>query len=187
MKQHINFESMDRLKWIFLLLIAFTAVMFYFVINSSLETPFNMQTSTKAQVSSFVPQGWAFFTRDAREEKWYAYEKIKEGKFILRPPGSSYKYLFGINRLGRRLNYPILLASVDSLKWNNFYGNTDSLLKFSQESTPLSIKDEKLYLTPECKEVILIRMSIKPWAWSGFKNTKNNSKFLRLYVNCETK
>ncbi|WP_410479179.1 hypothetical protein [Pedobacter miscanthi] len=109
--------AITGLSLIFIVLVIFSAVILYCVITTALQTPFNISSTVKRNTFYFLPQGWAFFTRDSREEKLWAYKRTYNGSLVpLSPPGGSFTYLFGINREGRKLTaeYNRLLIGVDS-------------------------------------------------------------------------
>ena len=75
------------------------------IILSSIESPVQIRLFTKSTINYTLPQGWAFFTRDAREEKsilyaWnYNYQKLEK----YNKPAFSFRHYAGFDRSVRKL------------------------------------------------------------------------------------
>lgn len=172
------------LSLIFIALVFFTGAILYCVVITSLQTPFNLSATLKRNTFYFLPQGWAFFTRDAREEKLWAYKRAQDGSLVpLNPPGGSFIYLFGINRGGRKLSsdYSRLLAGIDSTSWNHV---AFDLSLIARESVRKRIfhTNNKDYTSKAKGEIVFVKKRLIPWAWSRFKSVKMPSKYVRIFV-----
>lgn len=177
---------MLRLKIILVLLLTLSVVILAAIIGSSIQTPFYILRKVKSNVSYFMPQGWAFFTRDARETRVYAYTLDKHRQLKrLNIPGSSARYLFGLDRHGRKVpvEYLSMIKVIDSTKWVNGHFDSNEILKFSLNGKSIQMTNNAIQPTC-CGEVILVKTSAIPWAWSKFDNIKMSAKMLKLYVHC---
>ncbi|MBE9601877.1 hypothetical protein [Pedobacter sp. MC2016-24] len=80
--------------------------------GSTLPNPFYISRLLKGNIAYILPQGWTFFTRNAREEKLFIFERENNGSLSqvdLR--ASSYVYCFGLDRTGR------------GFLWTNYFSN----------------------------------------------------------------
>lgn len=177
----------SRTKLLFYFLACSTGVVLFSIMGTSLQTPFYINKVLKMNVSYIIPQGWAFFTKDARQEKLLAYKREANGKLTsLTPPGGSVKYLFGLNREGRRipLEYKILLKDIDSLSWIDTDYDLTLIAKKSL-NTPMVKAVNEAYHAQSCGEIIFVRTCTIPWAWSKLGTIKMPSKYVRLIINCK--
>jgi len=183
-----NITISSRLKFIFYLLVILTIFSLFSIVKSAVGGPFYVAKSLKSNVSYMLPQGWAFFTRDAREEKLYAFAKDNNGNYIQDQPGGSAIYLFGLDRSGRKIQmeYSRLLNQVDSTEWTE--------AKFDLKAIATELKSKKIIRVKNlynkngiCGEMLFIHAKIKPWAWSAYDSVKVDAKYLRIYVNCNSK
>ncbi|GAA4195732.1 hypothetical protein GCM10022289_00350 [Pedobacter jeongneungensis] len=176
--------AITGLSLIFLVLVIFSAIVLYCVMTTSLQTPFNTSSTVKRNTFYFLPQGWAFFTRDAREEKLWAYKRTGNGSLIpLSPSGGSFIYLFGINREGRKLtsDYNRLLSGIDSALWKHIDFDLTKIAVDSRQKTILHIKNKDE--TWKAKgEVVFVKKKLTPWAWSHFESVKMPSKYVRIFI-----
>jgi antimicrobial peptide system SdpA family protein len=79
---------------------------------SVVETPAGSNAALQTMRQLF-PQGWSFFTRDAREETYSAYTQV-DGVWTLVSPisGSSPRFGFGVNRGARLVDGDIARIAV---------------------------------------------------------------------------
>lgn len=176
-----------RIKILFYSLVIFTGMIIFSIMGTSLQTPFYLSKYLKMNTSYFLPQGWAFFTRDAREEKLLVFKRESNGSLSpLAPPGGNYIYAFGLNREGRKIpmEYKILLKNIDSIAWQNIDYDLSLIAKKSL-NTPIIKAINKGYQAKSCGEVIFVKTHTIPWAWSTFKTIKMPSKYVRLIIDCK--
>jgi antimicrobial peptide system SdpA family protein len=182
-----NTSSNTRLlKFVFGGLVITSLVALFFLLITILPSPFYMRTAIKQNVSFLFPQGWAFFTRDAREEKLYAYKRSAKGNLeTLSPPGSSYKFYFGLNREGRKIpiEYGQILQQVDSTLWSDAPFDLNNISKLTRQCKAVSVKNYN-HKALACGEIIIVKTHVIPRAWSKFRNVKMPSKYVKVYVDC---
>lgn len=151
-----------------------------------MQTPFYIFRKVRLNVGYVMPQGWAFFTRNAREPRVYVYTLNKDRHLQrLNVPGSSARYLFGLDRHGRKVpaEYLSMMAVLDSTKWENGRFDITEISKFSLKKSSIEISNNAIKPTC-CGEIILVKTNAVPWAWSQFNNVKMPAKMIKLYVRC---
>lgn len=177
---------MLRLRILFCFLIFLAVFSLIAIMGSVMETPFYLTRSMKINVSYLMPQGWAFFTRDSREPRLFVYKFSDQMKLErINVPGSSAKYLFGLDRYGRKISseYVPLISKIDSLRWMYADFDLDTIAKRSMRGAAIVVANDAI--KPQCcGEIIIVKANIIPWAYSHFDNIKMPAKFIKLYVNC---
>ncbi|MEM4379996.1 MAG: SdpA family antimicrobial peptide system protein [Thermoplasmatales archaeon] len=133
----------------------------------------------------FLPEGFAFFTRDPREERPYLYE-LKDGMIeLVTKPNASPSNLFGISRKQRAMHFELgsLITALSDQEWNtcattfNYCLSMDSVKSYEiRNSTPNPILCGTYYLK-----------SIKPvpWAWRNSFRGEMPHKFVKIKVRCD--
>lgn len=162
----------------------------WLIINIFLITvkgnPIEITNEVDSRVFNFIPQGWAFFTRDPREAQITIY-KI-ENDTILNPHPqrhSSFTNLFGLKRTSSKLLTELQLLklkTVDSLysdaKWN--YQNN----KFEKISTNTFAFKNEIYDPILLGDFVVVYQKPVPWAWSkSIKEIKMPAKIIRFKLN----
>lgn len=174
-----------RLRLIFLLLIASLVLTLYFVALASLpNNPISLKSNSRFHVVSFLPEGWAFFTRDTREDMQYVYKKQADGHWeLVTLPGASLRYLFGLSRKGRAIGPEItlLLRQIEDDSWTK---SRMPVSIFFQHDTLKTYTISNPAPAPICTgDIILQSIPPVPWAWSGSKKEIIMPyKIVRLYV-----
>jgi antimicrobial peptide system SdpA family protein len=137
-----------------------------------------------------LPQGWAFFTRDPREERFHVFSRDQNGKWIraLRGPNASPANFFGLKRASRAqgIEVGLLLSKVPGSGWQTCSEQPEVCL----EQAPLVATIENITPHPTlCGEVGLALQKPVPWAWSYHRSGSQititmPSKVARLEVRC---
>ncbi|OUS00183.1 hypothetical protein A9Q84_03090 [Halobacteriovorax marinus] len=158
----------------------------FFVISLAVYLPGNDLIQSKKIKSNFVtflPQGWAFFTKNPQEVKAIAYKV--EGKKVVEfnKTGNRIHYAGGLMRTQRILGREVsdILVSYNSVKEKyDFKTMTEALLGKSIKIVNNSIT-KKL-----CGNVIVNLYKEAPWVWfaNGIKERPFN-QFVKLEINCE--
>jgi len=152
--------------------------------------PFNavhLPAETSVQARLWSPQGWRFFTRNAREERIMLFTRSSDGHW--RPadigPNISIKGWFGFSRAPRAqgIEYGGLLYGLRSKQdWSKC---DIAPIEDCLERAPV---DAATYnATPEptlCGTVGFVRQAPVPWAWSTEGNKFMPSRVLKMYVKC---
>jgi len=117
------------------------------------------------KVSSILPQGWGFFTRDPREDitEVYRYDNNKQFERFIRNNAEP-AYLFGAIRTGRirSLELGQILSHIADSNWirgtGNYYRVADSL-----HAIPITWSSLTQSFTPG--NYLLIKQQRPPWIW----------------------
>ena len=178
---------MKLLRYFFLLnLITWILVIFFSIIIYSEENPIRLLISNKLYLQSYFPQGWAFFTKNARDPNIEIFA-ILNGKIQKKPfqrQGDLHN-LLGLKRDARAMGceYGYLLDKVknDTLEWTKFT-NFNNIELSSIKSYVVNNFNKK----PLLKDyILLIRTPPVPWAWSKNKeNIKLPVEVIKLKVIC---
>lgn len=170
-------------------LVTSLVVSFWLIINIFLITvkgnPIEITNEVDSRVFNFIPQGWAFFTRDPREAQITIY-KI-ENDSILKPypqRHSSFINLFGLKRTSSKVLTELQLLKLkapDSLysdvKWNY---QINRFAKFTAKD--YEYKNE-IFDPILLGNFIIVYQKPVPWAWSkSIKKIKMPSKVIRLKI-----
>lgn len=179
-----------RLVFIFGFLAISTLVLTSIVIVSSLESPAYINNRVRLNINYLLPQGWAFFTRDAREVKTFLYlRNLSDGRLVpLLSSSFQAESYFGLSREKRKIamEYALSSTEIDSSYWTTFKGNLDSLSRFIVHLKPHQLINKSM--KPNfCGEIIAVKRNLTPWAWSSFDNIVQPSQVIRLYVECKNK
>ncbi|WP_408043863.1 SdpA family antimicrobial peptide system protein [Tenacibaculum litopenaei] len=146
--------------------------------------PVSYSKSFKVTLSLFVVEGWAFFTRNAREPNLYIYKIDSERnlKVLDFQRNTSFKNFFGISRAARSLSVEIggLLIDIDSSKWSK--NEEKSITKQFLKSETFPVTNEAI--NPVLTDTIFLEYKEKvPWAWiKSYDSITMSSKTIKLYV-----
>lgn len=170
-------------------LVTSLAVSFWLIINIFLVTvkgnPIEITNEVHSRVLNFIPQGWAFFTRNPREAQIIIY-KIDNDSIIKPYPQrhSSFTNLFGLKRTSSKILTELQLLKLktsDSLysdmEWNY---QINKLEKFTTKS--FEYKNE-IFDPILLGEFIVVYQKPVPWAWSkSIKEIKMPSKIIKFKI-----
>lgn len=164
------------------------ALVWGFVINLLIVSfaPYNPLTPSKSfrlELSLLAPQGWAFFTRNAREPNTFVYKKRKDKLVLIDfQKNSSRQNGYGVSRNARLLSVEIteLLKQIDTSKWSS--SSRASLT--NQCNSAKTVEVVNYSVNPILKDTILIESREKiPWAWiKSYDKITMSSKTIKLYV-----
>jgi antimicrobial peptide system SdpA family protein len=166
------------LFWTWIFLVVFSVSMPY----NPIAKPF---LKNRHYISGILPEGFAFFTRNPREDKLYFL--VEEHNKLVNDPrlrNATLTNLFGFKRRGRILN---LLYSTQLLRGNiRWYPiNEDEPINFNDKkfvTNTVLINDSSLNLI-KYKKFIVIKKKIIPWAYRNIsKGTEGNAMFVKINV-----
>lgn len=161
----------------------------WLVVNVFLVTvkgnPIEITNEVESRVFNFIPQGWAFFTRDPREAQITIY-KI-ENDSILKPypqRHSSFTNLFGLKRTSSKILTELQLVKLktpDSLysdmEWNY------QVDKYSKLPTKSFEYKNEIFDPILLGNFIVIYQKPVPWAWSkSIQRIKMPSKVIKFNI-----
>lgn len=165
---------------IFLLLscfciITFWSVFIFFLMATYMPyNHFSPNKKIKLEVSLFMPEGWAFFTRNPREPNLYVYSVKNEKYKLINHLNSSFENYFGFSRGSRVMSIEMgkILEKIKPSSWKP----TSNELK--------TIYIENKAFNPSIKGLFLIELREKtPWTWiKSYDSIKMPSKYVRVYI-----
>lgn len=151
------------------------------------ENPVRLKNHFNFKMFSFIPQGWAFFTRNPREAQIILYEIQKNGDITKYPQKhSSYKNIFGLDRKASKV-----IVEIQGLKLklhDSLFINSKWRFQIAREGElpqkTVEIQNE-IYDPILCGEYLMIFQKPVPWAWSkSIKTIDMPAKIIRLKVLC---
>jgi antimicrobial peptide system SdpA family protein len=162
-------ERSSRVLRVLVALACGSAWLSVLLVSIDLALPFNSLRTTLGiapQIHAFVPQGWAFFTRDPREARLATYRQSGRAWVdATSSPVARPRNLFGLNREVRA--QPVELASLLRQAPENGFNKCDGddlgcLAQLSkQENKVVNFSREPTL----CGKVGVVRRKPLPWAW----------------------
>ena len=152
------------------------------------ENPVRLKNHFNFKMFSFIPQGWAFFTRSPREAQIILYEMQKDGNITKYPQKhSSYKNLFGLDRKASKV-----IAEIQGLKLklhDSLFINSKWRFQIVHGGEfPQKIEEiqNEIHDPILCGEYLLVFQKPVPWAWSrSIKTIEMPAKIIRLKILCD--
>lgn len=153
--------------------------------NNPISLRYNLNINKK--MNALLPEGWAFFTRDCKEEQIYIYRLSDEFKpNILSFKTSDLDQFIGINRHNRVMHNKIgsILSGIDD---SLFYESDIDIRKLKIDSITkanVSISNSKI-----CGKYLIKLQKPVSWTWysSNIKNPHTPYKVIVLNLNCNDK
>lgn len=184
-QQKSSKATIYRLRALFFSLIVLFSILFLGIAVASVpECAVPVSTMYKGNVLSLMPEGWAFFTRNPREEKMHIYKRLANGKWdVVNVPGSSMRFFFGLDRKGRAIGTEAstLLKQLKNDDWHDMRSPLDEVLQ--ADSLPVIYVVNNVS-NPVCTGDLIVELrAILPWAWSRTPTkTIMPYKIVRLHV-----
>lgn len=172
-----------------LLLSLFSIALFLSLIFAS--TPFNpIQGKLKFVKTIFnvTPQGWAFFTRDAREVQVYIYKIENSTLTKVNQKHSNFDNFIGLSRKVSKLAIEMENVTGKIIKKNiatqttwNYDANITGKIPTKILTVENPIKSPIL-----CGDYLIVYHEIPPWAWStSRKKLKMPAEVIKLKILCQ--
>jgi len=186
--EHVNETtklSDKRLGIYALILLFFWLVVAVFTVHPILPAnPIEIPFEEKSPLVNFLPQGWAFFTRDPKSLDLAAFVK-NSGDWQPAPPTKRFwPHLLNFSRRWKipGIEMGLLLNDLPDPQWQACRELPIDCLK----RAPLAGTVENPLPQPSlCGEVGLIHQEPVPWAWrEASEETVMPSEVLRLQVSC---
>ena len=188
MLQHIKSNFLKVRYLIFSVLTFFFGLVSVLIVFTS-SIPFNPVQSNinyATEVLEYTPQGWAFFTRDAREEQVYIYSIQNNKLEKIDQKHGDITNLFGLSRKISKLGLEaeILTNFIGKENFSVTTWNYDENLLGEIPNRFIEIKNP-LQSPILCGEYVIVYHPIIPWAWSNSKKKiKMPAKVFKLKVKC---
>ncbi len=148
--------------------------------------PIKLPLETRVQPRFWLPEGWAFFTRDPREENMRVFVRhegnwVSAGMGPIAKPSNS----FGLDRACRAQGVEAALL-INGFPSSAFQECRDPVAA-CLERAPITAEVQNISPTPTlCGDVGVVMQKPVPWAWwsSGLRATMP-SRVLRMSVACK--
>jgi antimicrobial peptide system SdpA family protein len=154
-------------------------------LNAALPvTPYEVAGhQTKRAVRMFVPEGWAFFTKDPRIPTPLAYrhERGDGWRIISAGAPSSPRHVMGFDRGGRAqgTELAMLMSDFTTANWHPCAKNPVTCLSEIEASDTVVNHSHRTV----CGDVGIVMQDVLPWAWRNAP-TIMPSKVVRIHVTC---
>jgi antimicrobial peptide system SdpA family protein len=166
----------------------FLAVVFAYAVHGSMDidNPVKLPLEKELYTVAYLPEGWKFFTRNAREDVTLIYEKNDSGHWVRADNGtnSSKKNLFGLSRRGRNehIELGIIMSGIPQAAYEQCTLDADSCL--GARAPRMKIQN---YATRPgyCGTVGIVTSQRVPWAWANSPEPPTmSSKVTVVEVSC---
>lgn len=149
--------------------------------------PIQLPFETSVEVRMWMPEGWAFFTRDPRGESIFLFTKRNNGEWdsASMGPNATFSNAFGMNRASRAqgVETALLMNRFPSSAFRDCRGIIAGCLETVQSAD--SIKN----VSPDpslCGETSIVLRKPVPWAWwASGQSVVMPSRILRINVSCQ--
>jgi|GEM_PF-636476 len=171
----------------FLFLSALIGISVVFV-SSIPFNPIQHKLDFVKEVYTYTPQGWAFFTRDAREEQIYIYKIDDSGELKkINQKHANTDNFFGISRKVSKMfaEVDIITSMIGKKKFYTTTWNYDKNIHGEIPDNSVEVKNPIKYPVL-CGDYLLVYHKIEPWAWSKSNNKmKMPAKVIKVRVLCQ--
>lgn len=136
-------------------------------------------------VKSVVPQGWAFFTKDPRDDRFSVLRESSDGwETVPVGPNGDPRYVFGLHRYPRvqSVELHLLAETVPAEAWVSCAGSWARCADALDASAPV----RNAVAAPSlCGRLTIVRSEPTPWAWAHSVDPEQMpSTAARLDVSC---
>jgi antimicrobial peptide system SdpA family protein len=153
--------------------------------------PVGLPFEDALKVSRLLPQGWAFFTRDPREDRLTAHRLGEDAQLepFGRSPHSRWVNILGLNRRSRAegVEIALLVAGVQQLDPNPWTSCQDAPGTCALAMAEAGRVHELNPVVPRplvCGDIIVKLEAPVPWAWSQSPPPSSSSRLLAMRVRC---
>jgi antimicrobial peptide system SdpA family protein len=174
----------------FVLIVVFWITVFTVV--GSLSLPYNPASDlfpvTSNDMRRLLPEGFGFFTRDAREPLLLIYEKKDNGVKMITMNNTTTGNVYGLVRSHRAFGIEVanLMSLLGNDKTWHACGSNGFIDCMLTSELPVVALEKPVPYTFLCGEYYLVETERLPWAWSEIFDQKNMpSKILRVSISCE--
>lgn len=179
--KHLNIKNLILSSILFFV---FSLIITIFLSNIAFN-PIRYKFPNQKNILSFIPQGWAFFTRSPREAQILVYhiENNQINKLEISRHSSPENY-FGLNRK-QTFKMNELQFIIDQFEPEDYVTTFWNYLENFQGQIPNELHRVSSIFKHSLlknKEILLVIQEIVPWAWSNNANLKMPSKAIRIYI-----
>jgi antimicrobial peptide system SdpA family protein len=155
------------------------------LINSVPEHAVGTSSITRDVVKAFLPEGWAFFTRNPREATERFFAELPGGQLVPGSPADT-RGIPSPSRAERvrSIEIAMLLSQVPKDAWKACSDSLEICLAHQPERHDVAVRMNACsYQGP----AVVQRVTPVPWAWrASYENVHMPSAVVRLNVTCTT-
>ena len=162
---------MDRKNYLlvifFIVTILFWGVSIVFIALGSLPyNPLSLSNKNRLKITSVIPEGWAFFTRNPREANVFLYRKQENKIVSVDVANSSPSMFWGLKRNVRAqgVELEIIFNSINDTNWLKCNDDINKCLNW--DTIPAIQVQNTTLIHSLCGELFLQKKEPVPWAWS---------------------
>lgn len=154
----------------------------FFIISFSFsytKTPINIPNSLEVKISKIFTQGWGFFSKNPRDEKFYAIN-LKTGEYVGEWPNMTLNNLYGVKKKGRAQGIELgrLYEKADPGNMKKCQNDPQKCLRTMDSIKVVNDKVKPTILG----DIGIIKEEPVPWAWSKDFKATMPSKVMRLDI-----
>lgn len=148
------------------------------------DNPIKLPFESRKQMRTFLPQGWAFFTRAAQEPRQLILRREGGDWVSAQEASAAPSELFGIRRRARArgVEMALIVARLPRSSWHECDGGVEACL--DDLSADLTIHND----TPNpslCGDMAFVQQRPVPWAWQRRNRTIDMpAKIARVRLAC---
>lgn len=170
-------------------LIVSWSIVFGYVVHAALPlNPIRLPLEESLHANVWAPQGWAFFTRDAREDRFFVFRRGAAGDTwqpALMSPHNKPSNAFGMDRKTRAqgVEMGLMFNAAPKQAWRSCKGDPVACLS----DAPVAFQMANISPRPTlCGDVGLVLQPPVPWAWARLPHTSQmNSRVARVKAVCQ--
>jgi antimicrobial peptide system SdpA family protein len=162
------------------------SILFVLFLSSISDSIIRISKKSRIRSTVFMPEGWAFFTKNPREENFVLYTKEADGWNLKTIRAGSYKNIFGLNRGIRMANQELgmLLMNLSNPRWVDMKGRiTDPSNAVLLDTLPATSVISNSHYPIFKGDYILQRVTHVPWVWySSNPDLVMDSKISKIHI-----
>lgn len=150
------------------------------------DSPFAFGPRARGNVAILLPQGWSFFTRNAREERILVYESANKEWRLLSVTNAQTGHWLGIKRTSSLISVELtaIIAQVPDTAWREIHGAVEPGTSVGAPAT--TVMNPGIAHTL-CGRFLLRKQPPLPWAWAGSAQIMElPSRIAEVDVKCES-
>jgi antimicrobial peptide system SdpA family protein len=166
----------------------FLVIVFGYAVHGSMDgaTAVELPLETQLNTVSYLPEGWKFFTRNAREEISLLYKQDESGHWMRADTGvnASAHNLFGLSRKGRNegIESGFIITAIRPEFYEDCTGDADACLQNQRPKLRIGSGSRRPVFCGKLGVVVSQRV---PWAWARSpKPPSMKSKAVVVEVTC---
>ena len=166
-------------------------VVVLYVADATTSNALHLPGETAVSARAIVPEGWAFFTRDAEEPDVYVYVRRRgQWKAVTPTPNSASGNLFGASRTARAVHGNLMGITRHTdrpFAWRTCDKATSTescLVEFMEAGPPVSVRFTSTAWQP-CGLVALVLQPPVPWAWASTRRYEMTRTAAVFDVECD--